>query len=267
LTNTAQLLSTAAPPMRSSIHRSAPGMGEGVPSSRAARTTARAPKSELRFAPEARHRRGRSRPPTTWAGRPCSGQASPPVGGGNGGHVKMPVSVISTRLLEVISKPPAENDRSLRKRPFSDFQGHFHGHEGGPRPVGRRGCLTGMERTSNEAPCRTFHPGYMRMARSSALHSASSARLPAATLHRRNRDLRPRNDNRLGYDLLAIVGFAESSLHRDDFSTGLAPDSFGRRIERRSGDYKVRHHHRALRLRRHEQGAGKTERAQAIRTR
>src|SRR5215467_3483059 len=36
-------------PMRSSIRRSTPGMGDGVQSSRAAWTAARAPKSELRF--------------------------------------------------------------------------------------------------------------------------------------------------------------------------------------------------------------------------
>jgi hypothetical protein len=68
--------------------------------------------------------------PTAWAGRPCSGQAGLPVGAGNGGHVEITESAISTRLLEVISKPPAGNARTPRKRPFSDFHGHFHGNAG-----------------------------------------------------------------------------------------------------------------------------------------
>ena len=50
-----------------------------------------------------------------------------PVGGGNGGHVEMAVSLISTRLLEIISTSAVGNARSPRKRPFSDFHGHFQG--------------------------------------------------------------------------------------------------------------------------------------------
>ena len=42
----------------------------------------------------------------------------------------MAASLISTRLLEVISKRSAENGRSPGQPPFPDVQGHFHGHDG-----------------------------------------------------------------------------------------------------------------------------------------
>ena len=41
-------------------------------------------------------------------------------------------SLISKRLLNVISNRSAGDGKSLGKPPFPDFQGHFHGHEGGP---------------------------------------------------------------------------------------------------------------------------------------
>jgi hypothetical protein len=44
-----------------------------------------------------------------------------PVGGGNDGHVETAVSLISTRLLKVISIRDAENAGTLGKRPFSDL--------------------------------------------------------------------------------------------------------------------------------------------------
>jgi hypothetical protein len=40
--------------------------------------------------------------------------------------------LISKRLLEVIFNPSAGNEKSPGKPPFSVFQGHFHGHDGGP---------------------------------------------------------------------------------------------------------------------------------------
>jgi hypothetical protein len=40
--------------------------------------------------------------------------------------------LISMRLLEVISNRSAGNGRNPGKPPFSNFQCHFHGHEGEP---------------------------------------------------------------------------------------------------------------------------------------
>src|SRR5260370_41563176 len=45
---------------------------------------------------------------------------------------EMAGSLISKRLLEVISNRSAVNGRSPGKPPFPDFQGHLHGHEGEP---------------------------------------------------------------------------------------------------------------------------------------
>jgi hypothetical protein len=39
----------------------------------------------------------------------------------------MAVSLISTKLLEIISNRSGGNEKSLGKAPFLDFQGHFHG--------------------------------------------------------------------------------------------------------------------------------------------
>ena len=44
----------------------------------------------------------------------------------------MAETLISTRVLKVISNRSAGNGRSPGKPPFPDFQGHFHGHEGRP---------------------------------------------------------------------------------------------------------------------------------------
>ena len=54
-----------------------------------------------------------------------------PVGGRNGGHLEIAVSLISMSLLEVISNRSAGNGRSPGQPPIPDFQGHFRGHEGG----------------------------------------------------------------------------------------------------------------------------------------
>jgi hypothetical protein len=43
--------------------------------------------------------------------------------------------LISQRLLEVISKPPAGNAGSPKKPRFSDFQGHFREDECGEHPT------------------------------------------------------------------------------------------------------------------------------------
>jgi hypothetical protein len=40
-------------------------------------------------------------------------------------------SLISTGLLKTISNRDAENAKKIGKPPFSDFQGHFRGHESG----------------------------------------------------------------------------------------------------------------------------------------
>lgn len=55
-----------------------------------------------------------------------------PVGGGNSGHVEMAVSLIFTRLLEVISSQAAGNGRSPGQPPLPVVQCHFHGYEGVP---------------------------------------------------------------------------------------------------------------------------------------
>src|ERR1700732_3897084 len=49
---------------------------------------------------------------------------------GNRGHVEMAVSLMSTRLLEVISTLCAGNAQSGGEPPFPDVQCHFHGHAG-----------------------------------------------------------------------------------------------------------------------------------------
>jgi hypothetical protein len=59
--------------------------------------------------------------------------------------------LISKRLLEVISNPSAGNEKSLGKPPFSDFQGHFHGHEAPPGRLGVADASLGMERTANRS--------------------------------------------------------------------------------------------------------------------
>ena len=53
-----------------------------------------------------------------------------PVGGGNGGHVEMAETLISTRLLEVISKRAAGNGKSPGEPSLPDLQSHFRGHAG-----------------------------------------------------------------------------------------------------------------------------------------
>src|SRR5262249_38746118 len=50
-----------------------------------------------------------------------------PVGGGNGGHVKMAECLIFTRLLEIISNRPGENAGTPRRSPFSHVHAHIHG--------------------------------------------------------------------------------------------------------------------------------------------
>jgi hypothetical protein len=41
----------------------------------------------------------------------------------------MAESLISRRLLEIISNGSAGNAKSAAKQPFPDFQGHFHEYE------------------------------------------------------------------------------------------------------------------------------------------
>jgi hypothetical protein len=58
-----------------------------------------------------------------------------PVGGGNGGHVEMAVSLMSTRLLKV--QPICWKWENSRQTAIPRFPSHFHRHEGKP-PVERR---------------------------------------------------------------------------------------------------------------------------------
>jgi hypothetical protein len=63
----------------------------------------------------------------------------------------MAVSLISTRLLEIISKSAVGNARSPRKRPFSDFNGYFQDESGGYPPMGpeeKRVHTTGLPQPS-----------------------------------------------------------------------------------------------------------------------
>jgi hypothetical protein len=65
-------------------------------------------------------------------GRPATfSRTDPPVGGGHAGHLEMAESLISTRLLEVISNRYAENGKKPGKLPLPNFQGHFHEYERG----------------------------------------------------------------------------------------------------------------------------------------
>jgi len=66
-----------------------------------------------------------------------------PVGGGSAGHVEMAESLISTRLLEIISNGSAGNGKSPEQPPLPDFQAHFHGHQGGTGQLGVADALSG----------------------------------------------------------------------------------------------------------------------------
>jgi hypothetical protein len=82
-----------------------------------------------------------------------------PVGGGSAEHLEMAECLIFKRLLKIISNRRAENAKRPGKPPFSDFQGHFHRHEG------RLDCWTSRavrwrgEPSSDEAPAVISHPG------------------------------------------------------------------------------------------------------------
>ena len=122
--------------------------------------------------PATREHRVRLRPyglgwPTTFS------EGRSPVGGGNGGHVEMPETLISTRLLEVISNRAAGNGRSPGEPPFSDVQGHFREHDGPGQLDG--GCLFGMRRTSNEAPAVVCYPTEPPLSLGIAPHTEQSA--------------------------------------------------------------------------------------------
>ena len=74
--------------------------------------------------------------------------------------MEMAVSVISTRLLEIISNRSGGNERSPGKRPFPHFQGHFRGH-GWHRPSEHRGSLVsypGMTFTLPHPPSSCWFP-------------------------------------------------------------------------------------------------------------
>jgi hypothetical protein len=73
--------------------------------------------------------------------------------------LEMAESLISKRLLEVISNRPAENGRSPGKPPFPDFQGHFRGHEGGPGRLDVADASLGIGRTFKRGVCSSLSFG------------------------------------------------------------------------------------------------------------
>jgi hypothetical protein len=73
--------------------------------------------------------------------------------------LEMAESLISKRLLEVISNRSAGNGRSPGKPPFSDFQGHFHGHDGRPGRLDVEDASLGIGRTFKRSACRSLSFG------------------------------------------------------------------------------------------------------------
>ena len=70
----------------------------------------------------------------------------------------MAETLISTRLLEVISNRAAGNAENGGEPPFSDVQSHFRGHEGVPGRLDVTNPSLGNGRTLSEAPAIVFHP-------------------------------------------------------------------------------------------------------------
>ena len=67
--------------------------------------------------------------------------------------LEMAAHLIFKRLLEVISNRSAGNGRSPGKPTFPDFQGHFHGHEGGPGRLDVADASLGIGRTFKRGVC------------------------------------------------------------------------------------------------------------------
>jgi hypothetical protein len=93
-------------------------------------------------------------------GRPamCSAGWSP-VGGGECWALEMAEYLISGGLLEVISNRSGGDGRSLRKPAFSDFQGHFRGHESGPGRLDVADASLGIGRTFKRGVCSSLSSG------------------------------------------------------------------------------------------------------------
>ena len=72
-----------------------------------------------------------------------------PRSGEDGGNLEIAVSVISTRLLEIISHRSGGNAKNPGKRPFPHFQGHFRGH-GWHRPSEQRWSLVSLRPNSDK---------------------------------------------------------------------------------------------------------------------
>jgi hypothetical protein len=70
----------------------------------------------------------------------------------------MAESLISTRLLEVISNGSAGNGRSPGQPPLPDFQSHFHGHEGGPDRLDVADASSRMGQNLKLGTCGSPHP-------------------------------------------------------------------------------------------------------------
>jgi hypothetical protein len=105
------------------------------------------------------HRSSCSRPgaPTAWTGRRRPTRAVPRRGG-HAGYLEMAHSLISTRLLKIISNRRAGNAKRPGKLPFPDFQGHFHGNEGWLECWTSRAARWRVEPSSDEAPAVVSHP-------------------------------------------------------------------------------------------------------------
>jgi hypothetical protein len=71
----------------------------------------------------------------------------------------MAEDLISEGLLEVISNRSAGNGRNLRKPPFSNLQGHFHGHDGEPGWLDVEDASSGIGRTFKRGACRSLSFG------------------------------------------------------------------------------------------------------------
>jgi hypothetical protein len=67
-------------------------------------------------------------------------------------------SLISTRLLKIISNRGAENAKRPGKPPFPDFQDHFHGHEDDLDCWTSRAARRRVDASSDKASAVVSHP-------------------------------------------------------------------------------------------------------------